>query len=313
MPGDLHGKTALVTGASRGIGRATAERLAASGAIVGVHYAKNTKAAAEALSSIEAKGGQAFLIQAEFGRPGAVDKVVSELEAELLRRTGDAGLDILINNAGGGGYATVPETTEESYDRTFDLNTRTPFFLTQKLLPRLRSGGSVINISSEATRLHLVNTVAYSMAKSALEDFTICLAKEIGPRGIRVNAVKPGVIHTAQSDDSCPFRRRRGRGIDCLSPPSDNRRTWRHSSTRWFRGLAPSSPARSSNSAADICYREQPPSGKGNTSSVGPPQFFDELNFRRAPENAMAVVGQHRWFCRRAAAIKLCKRPILLT
>jgi NAD(P)-dependent dehydrogenase (short-subunit alcohol dehydrogenase family) len=201
MPGDLHGKTALVTGASRGIGRATAERLAASGAIVGVHYAKNTKAAAEALSSIEAKGGQAFLIQAEFGRPGAIDKVVSELEAELLRRTGDAGLDILINNAGGGGYATVPETTEESYDRTFDLNTRTPFFLTQKLLPRLRSGGSVINISSEATRLHLVNTVAYSMAKSALEDFTICLAKEIGPRGIRVNAVKPGVIHTAQSDD----------------------------------------------------------------------------------------------------------------
>jgi 3-oxoacyl-[acyl-carrier protein] reductase len=201
MLGDLHGKTALVTGASRGIGRATAERLAAAGAVVAIHYANNTKAAEEALASIEAQGGQAFLIRAEFGKPGAVDKVVSELELELVRRTGDAGLDILINNAGGGTYATASETTEECYDQTFALNTRTPFFLTQKLLPRLRSGGSVINISSEATRLHLVQTVAYSMAKSALEDFTACLAKEIGPRGIRVNALKPGIIHTAQSDD----------------------------------------------------------------------------------------------------------------
>lgn len=201
MSGDLQGKTALVTGASRGIGRATAERFSASGALVAIHYAKNTAAAEETLSSIEAKGGQAFLIRAEFGKAGAIDKVIAELEAELVRRTGDAGLDILINNAGGGEYATVSETTEEYYDQTFVLNTRTPFFLTQRLLPRLRRGGSVINISSEATRLHLVQTVAYSMAKSALEDFTVCLAKEIGPLGIRVNAVKPGVIHTAQSDD----------------------------------------------------------------------------------------------------------------
>jgi NAD(P)-dependent dehydrogenase (short-subunit alcohol dehydrogenase family) len=201
MSGDLQGKTALVTGASRGIGRATAEQLTGAGALVAVHYAKNVNAAEETLASIEAKGGQAFLIQAEFGKPGAIEKLVRELEAGLVRRTGNPGLDILINNAGGGGYATVPDTSEAFYDQTFDLNTRTPFFLTQKLLPRLRSGGSVINISSEATRLHLVNTVAYSMAKSALEDFTVCLAKELGPRGIRVNAVKPGVIHTAQSDD----------------------------------------------------------------------------------------------------------------
>jgi len=207
---ELQGKTALVTGASRGIGRATAQRLAAAGALVAVHYANNARAADETLSSIAVQGGQAFAIQAEFGQPGALDKLVQELETELLRRTGDAGLDILINNAGGGGYATVADTSEDYYDLTFVLNVRTPFFLTQKLLPRLRRGGSVINVSSEATRLHLVNTVAYSMAKSALEDFTICLAKEIGPRGIRVNAVKPGVIRTAQSEDylSIPERKR---------------------------------------------------------------------------------------------------------
>jgi len=208
--GVLHGKTALVTGASRGIGRGIAQRLAASGAIVAVHYATNAQAAQEVVSSLQAKGGQAFAIQADLVMPGAIEKVVGELEAELTRRTGEAGLDILVNNAGGGSYAGVQDTSEDFFDRTFKLNARAPFFLTQALLPRLRKGGSVINISSEAARIHLVQTVAYSMAKSALEDFTVCLAKEIGPRGVRVNAVRPGVIHTAQSDDylSIPEKRK---------------------------------------------------------------------------------------------------------
>ena len=210
LDGLLHGKTALVTGASRGIGRGIAGRFAASGALVAVHYATNTKAAEDVVSSIEAQGGRAFAIQADFGVPGAIEKVVSELRAELGRRTGEEGLDILVNNAGGGQYARVQDTSEQIYDRTLSLNARTPFFLTRALLPSLRSGGSVINISSEAARIHLVETVAYSMAKSALEDFTICLAKEIGPRGIRVNAVRPGVIRTAQSEDfvSIPERRK---------------------------------------------------------------------------------------------------------
>ena len=206
----LSGKTALVTGASRGIGRSIAEKFAASGALVAVHYATNSKAAEETLASIAAGGGQAFLIQAEFGTAGAIDKVVRELEAGLAERTGEAGLDILVNNAGGGGYANVAQTSEEFYDSTFDLNARTPFFLTQALLSRLRGGGSVINISSEAARINLVETVAYGMAKSALEHFTRCLAKEIGPRDIRVNCVAPGIIHTAQSDDylSIPERKK---------------------------------------------------------------------------------------------------------
>lgn len=210
MTDSLDGKIALVTGASRGIGRAIAERFAAAGALVGVHYATNKAAGEEALQTITDRGGRAFLLQARFGTPGAIAKLVGELDAELQRRGAHCELDILVNNAGGGGYANVETTSEAFYDAAFDLNARAPFFLTQALLPKLRRGGSVINISSEAARINLVETVAYGMAKAGLEHFTRCLAKEIGPRDIRVNAVAAGIIHTAQSDDflSIPERRK---------------------------------------------------------------------------------------------------------
>ena len=210
MTDTLDGKIALVTGASRGIGRAIAERFAASGALVGVHYATNKAAGEETVQGITDRGGRAFLLQARFGAPGAIAKLVGELDAELQRRGAHSGLDILVNNAGGGSYANVETTSEAFYDATFDLNARAPFFLTQALLPKLRRGGSVINISSEAARINLVETVAYGMAKAGLEHFTRCLAKEIGPRDIRVNAVAAGIIHTAQSDDflSIPERRK---------------------------------------------------------------------------------------------------------
>src|SRR5438067_984926 len=115
MDGLLHGKTALVTGASRGIGRGIAERLALSGALVAVHYANNPTAADEVVSSIASAGGEAFAIQAEFVRPRAIEKLADELEAELLRRTGDDGLDVLVNNAGGIEYASVEETSERLF------------------------------------------------------------------------------------------------------------------------------------------------------------------------------------------------------
>lgn len=201
MTMEMSGKTAFVTGSSRGIGRAIAERFAAAGALVAVHCASNRAAADETLGAIADAGGQAFLVQAEFGKPDAIVQAVDDLRAGLVERTGSDALDILVNNAGGSGYKNVAEMTEEFYDYTFDLNTRTPFFLTQALLPSLRAGGSVINISSEAARINLVETVSYGMAKAALEHFTRCLAKEIGPRDIRVNAVAPGIIRTAQSED----------------------------------------------------------------------------------------------------------------
>jgi 3-oxoacyl-[acyl-carrier protein] reductase len=188
----LEGKTALVTGGTRGLGRAMAERLAASGAIVAVNYASNAEAAQRTVATITAAGGQAFAVKAKLGAPGANEALLSALDAELRRRTGQDGLDILVNNIGGGEYGTIASTTPELYDTTFQNNVRSPFFLTQTLLPRLRDGGRVINISSAASRLAGVDFITYSMSKAAVDMFTRVLAKTLGPRRITVNAVLPG-------------------------------------------------------------------------------------------------------------------------
>ena len=192
----LEGKVALVTGGSRGIGRGIAERLAGSGALVAINYASNAKAAMETVAAIESQNGRAFAVQAKLGCPGAIESLVSALDAELKRRTGDVGLDILINNIGGGDYATIETTTYDSFDETFSNNVRAPFFLTQALLPRLKRGGRVINISSVASRLAGVDFITYSMSKAAVDMFTRVLAKHLGPRGIAVNSVAPGFTAT---------------------------------------------------------------------------------------------------------------------
>lgn len=188
----LEGKTALVTGGTRNLGRGMAERLAASGAIVAVNYASNAEAAEEAVAAIAAHGGQAFAIKARLGEPGANEAIVAALDAELKRRTGSGGLDILVNNIGGGDYGTIATTTTEQYDTTFANNVRSPFFLTQALLARLNHGGRIINISSVASRLAGTDFIVYSMSKAALDMFTRVLAKDLGSRHIRVNAVLPG-------------------------------------------------------------------------------------------------------------------------
>jgi NAD(P)-dependent dehydrogenase (short-subunit alcohol dehydrogenase family) len=197
----LDGKTALVTGGTRNLGRGMAERLAASGALVAVNYAGNAAAAEEAVAAIAAQGGQAFAIKARLGEPGANEALVETLVAELKRRTGEGGLDILVNNIGGGEYGSIVTTTPELYDQTFANNVRSPFFLTQALLPHLRDGGRVINISSSASRLAGKDFIAYSMSKAALDMFTRVLAKELGPRLINVNAVLPGFNVTDTNTD----------------------------------------------------------------------------------------------------------------
>lgn len=188
----LEGKTALVTGGTRNLGRAMAERLATSGALVAVNYASDTQAADQAVAAIAAQGGQAFAIKARLGEPGANETLVAALDVELTRRTERGGLDILVNNIGGGEYGTIMSTTPELYDETFRNNVRSPFFLTQALLPKLNDGGRIINISSAASRLAGTDFIAYSMSKAALDMFTRVLAKELGPRRINVNAVQPG-------------------------------------------------------------------------------------------------------------------------
>ena len=196
MAGELQGKTALVTGASRGIGRSIAERFAEAGALVAINYAGNEAAARETLKRVEAKGGKGFIVQAALGSPESAQKLAADVTAELKKRTGDAGLNILVNNVGGADYANIVTTTPELYKKTFENNVGSTFFLTQALLPNLRKGGRIINLSSAGARLALEQLIVYSMSKSAVNTFTRAMAKELGPRGITVNVVAPGLVAT---------------------------------------------------------------------------------------------------------------------
>ena len=197
----LEGKAALVTGGTRNLGRGMAERLADSGAIVAVNYASDAAAARRLLASIADRGGKAFAVKAKLGEPGANQALIEALDIELKRRTGSGRLDILVNNIGGGAYGTIASTTPEEYNSTFANNVRSPFFLTQALLPHLNDGGRVINISSAASRLAGKDFIAYSMSKAALDMFTRVLPKELGPRRINVNSVQPGFNVTDSNAD----------------------------------------------------------------------------------------------------------------
>ena len=190
--GALSGRTALVTGGSRGIGRAISERLGREGARVGVHYGHDEGAAKGTVAAIEEAGGRAFAIRAELTAPGGVEVLWEQFDAQA-----DA-LDILVNNAGTDGTREpITGVTEADFDRVFALNTKAPFFLTQAGLSRLRDGGRIINTSTGLTRgLAKPELIAYSMTKGAIDVFTATLAKELGPRGITVNAVAPGVVDT---------------------------------------------------------------------------------------------------------------------
>lgn len=189
--GVFTGRTALVTGASRGIGRGIAERLGRDGARVAVHYGHDEAAARKTVAAVEEAGGSAFAIRAELGVPGDAERLWKEFD-----RHAD-GLDILVNNAG----IVVPKPfhaiDEAEYDRLFAVNVKAPHFIVQLGAERLRDGGRIVNISSilarTAAKPHLM---AYSMTKAALDVLTRDLAKELGPRGITVNSVAPGVIDT---------------------------------------------------------------------------------------------------------------------
>jgi NAD(P)-dependent dehydrogenase (short-subunit alcohol dehydrogenase family)/2-polyprenyl-6-methoxyphenol hydroxylase-like FAD-dependent oxidoreductase len=189
----LAGKTALVTGASRGMGRATALRLAADGALVAVHYNENAAAAEEVVERIEKDGGRAFTVQAELGVRGDVHQLFLGLEEGLRERTGEARLDILVNNAGVMGGLAPEDTTPEAFDHIFAVNARAPFFLIQRSLRIMRDGGRIINISSGLTRVANPQEIAYAMSKGAVEQLAHHFAKLLGLRGITVNSVAPGI------------------------------------------------------------------------------------------------------------------------
>src|SRR6266576_2989574 len=187
----LEGKTALITGGSRGIGREMAQRLAAEGALVAIHYGSNDSAANGTLKAIEQGGGQAFLVRAELGVSGDIDALFTKLGKGLTGRP----LDILVNNAAVAPQVTLEQTTSEEFDRIFAINVRAPFFIIQRALTLMPDGGRIINISSGVTWFATPATV-YSMTKGALNVLSRSLANSLGSRNITVNTISPGITDT---------------------------------------------------------------------------------------------------------------------
>jgi 3-oxoacyl-[acyl-carrier protein] reductase len=194
----LENKTALVTGASRGIGRATASALAEAGAHVLVHYGRSAKEAESLVAYIRTKGGYADAFSADLGTPEGA----SLLARQVRSIVGDR-LDVLVLNAGISKSARIADYTVEDFDNLFATNVRGPFFLVQQLLPVLGEGSSIVAISSAVVRtvvgksgLENPSILAYASTKGALETLVKNWAAILGPSGIRVNAVAPGIIDT---------------------------------------------------------------------------------------------------------------------
>jgi 3-oxoacyl-[acyl-carrier protein] reductase len=186
----LEGKTALVTGGSRGIGRAIAERLAADGAAIVINYARNEQLAHEVVKAISAKGGKAIGIQADVSKPAEVQRLFSKAEKAI------GGLDIVIANAGVHIVKPLIENTEADYDYIFDINTRGVFFTLQEAGRRVRDGGRIVVVSTGGTKMHFANMSLYLGSKGAIEQFARSLSRELGPRNVTVNVLSPGFTDT---------------------------------------------------------------------------------------------------------------------
>jgi len=191
----LSGKTALVTGASRGIGRASALALAKAGAQVLVHYSSGEKEADGVVAEIREAGGRAEKVGADLRQADGPHILAKRVRAIVGDR-----LDVLVANAGISKAASIEDTRVEDFDNLFAVNVRAPFFLLQQLLPVLGKGSSVIFTSSLAARSSVGTLAAYAATKGAIDTLVKHFAAALGPRGVRVNAVAPGVVATDMSN-----------------------------------------------------------------------------------------------------------------
>lgn len=191
----LSGKVAIVTGASNGIGRAIAERLAEDGAIVVVNYNRSEEKAKEVVTVIQAKGGKALAYKADMSQSAEARRLVVDTVKQFNR------LDILVNNAGKFMPKPLGETTEADFDSVIALNAKGPYFAMQEAVKVLKEGGRIVNISTGGTHLSFPGATAYLGSKAALEQYTKGLAQELAQKGITVNTVSPGFTETGMMTD----------------------------------------------------------------------------------------------------------------
>lgn len=204
----LAGKTALVTGGSRSIGAAIAQRLAADGAAVAITYSASPERAEAVVASIRASGGRALAVQADAGNPEAVRAAVNRTAAEF------GSLDVLVNNAGIAINAPIDEVKFEDYERMIAVNVTGVFVATQEALRHLKSGGRIIHIGSSMTRYAAFPTASvYTLTKGAVAGFNRSLVRDVGPRGITVNTVHPGPTDTDMNPADGPVAQIVGPGM----------------------------------------------------------------------------------------------------
>jgi len=194
--GKLEGKVAIVTGASKGIGASIAKHLAAEGAAVVVNYASSKDAANRVVGEIARKGGRAVAVQADVAKQVEIERLFAETKQVFGR------LDILVNNAGMYEFHPLEEVTEENFHRHFNLNVLGLILASKEAVKYFEADGSIVNVSSIDSSLTPANSVVYSASEAAVDAVTRVLAKELGPRKIRVNAINPGMIETEGLHDA---------------------------------------------------------------------------------------------------------------